>query len=96
MIGDEPPRSGKTPMWKALLLAFMTAGWIVPLIAAASEGHEWLDHDLLYRMIGQVPRDSFPHLQLATHLFHLAVVWLGLVIVGWTLHYVRRHHRDVR
>jgi hypothetical protein len=68
----------------------LSAGWLVPLGIAASEGRAWLERDLLVRLAGEPVLDSFPYLQFATSLVHASLAWVGLVIVGWTIVLWRR------
>ena len=64
-------------------LAVASAGWVAPLWLASSMYSSYVTQDLLPRLQGQYPLTSFPNLQVATGLVHIALAWLGVAVAGW-------------
>ena len=65
-------------------ISLVSAGWVAPLWFAATMYALYVTTELLPHLRGEVPLNSFPHLQAATALVHLGLGWLGLAIAGWS------------
>jgi hypothetical protein len=70
-------------------VGLLSAGWVGPLVLAASILRTWLERELLVRLANGTPHDSLPYLAFATSLLQASLVWLGAVIVAWTAIYLR-------
>ena len=68
---------------KAVLAAFLSAGWVVPLYYAANAYGAYWTQEVVPVLKGEAIHDSFPHLLFATNLAQFALVWLGLAIMVW-------------
>ena len=62
-------------MIRRVLIALVSAGWILPMWISGSTVIEALDPDS--RII------SFPAFQFAADAFTVACVWLAVVVAGW-------------
>lgn len=71
---------------KSLLVAFFSAGWVIPMYFAVSNYfsgmEDWLFSIRTNGPIFKVSRLWFPNIELA-----VAFGWLGLVIGGWSIYW---------
>jgi len=69
---------------KRILIAVFSAGWLLPLGVSASVMFQFLSAEVLPRLAGQQPVNSFPFVQFSAQTFTGACIWLGAVIIFWT------------
>jgi hypothetical protein len=68
---------------KRILIAILSAGWLLPFWVSASTMFQFLNAEVVPRLAGQQPINSFPFVQFSLQAFSIACVWLALVIVFW-------------
>jgi hypothetical protein len=71
------------PPMKRILIAVFSAGWLLPLWVSASVMFQFLSAEVLPRLAGQQPVNSFSFVQFSAQAFTAACVWLGAVIIFW-------------
>ncbi len=71
-----------TKVWR-LILALLSAGWVVPLWMGTHLYLEFMSAEVWPRLAGRDPGNSFPYLRIASPCFTIAFVWLGIVILCW-------------
>jgi hypothetical protein len=68
---------------KRIFIAIFSAGWLLPLWVSASVMFQFLSAEVLPRLAGQQPVNSFPFVQFSAQAFTGACIWLGVVIIFW-------------
>ncbi len=68
---------------KRILIAIVSAGWLLPLWMSASVMFQFLSAEVLPRLAGQGPINTFPYVQFSEQAFTAASIWLGAVIMYW-------------
>jgi hypothetical protein len=74
---------------KSLIFAILSAGWLFPLYLAGSNFKSYLETELEPKIMRQPMTHSFPILAVCHFLFTIAIIWLALVIICWSLYYLR-------
>jgi hypothetical protein len=64
-------------------IALVSAGWVAPLFIACDLYASYITKEFLPQVQGHPLLTSFPDLQAATSLVHIALVWLGVVVASW-------------
>ena len=77
------------------ILATLSAGWLLPVYLTGSSFVRYVKTELEPRISGQGFDHSFPILDLCFFRFMLAVSWLGVVIFGWSIYFLRRERMRV-
>jgi hypothetical protein len=74
---------------KRIVILLVSVGWIAPLSLAffIGRGFAWLTYKIAVGQADAVPWHPF---ELISALFYSAMLWLALVISGWTL-WLTRH-----
>jgi hypothetical protein len=75
---------------KRILILLVSVGWIAPLSLAFAIGHgfAWLTYRIATAQADAVPWHPF---ELMSGLFYFAMLWVALVIGGWTVWLTRGH-----
>ncbi len=66
-----------------IVIAALSAGWVIPLAFAGKLMLGWL------MCSASDAACSFPHIATASNLFFVACTWLGGVVFAWTLFLTR-------
>jgi hypothetical protein len=67
----------------AFLVAFLSAGWLVPLWLAVSTYLSFWRAEGWPLLQGKNPANSFPYLDFAQDCVLVSAVWLGVVVFFW-------------
>jgi hypothetical protein len=68
---------------RRLLIATFTAGWVLPLWVSADTLFDHLRGEVLPRLHGQDPTNSFPFVHFSQQSFTVGCVWLAAVVFFW-------------
>ncbi len=71
-------------MLRVVLIAILSAGWLLPLAWAADSYIGYLNLVLLPKSQGQVPLTSAPLDRVTLIQLYVALSWLAAVIMGWS------------
>ena len=66
------------------LVAIFSAGWIIPLCVSASSMFTFFSQEVLPRLRGEHPLNSFPFVHFSEQAFMVACIWLAAVILFWS------------
>ena len=69
---------------KNIAITIFSIGWLIPLWLSGNAILNLLRVEIMPRLMGQNPLNSFPFIDFASSTFTIACVWLGLVIGYWT------------
>jgi hypothetical protein len=69
--------------------ALLSAGWLVPLYFSATNFVAYVETELKPLIVGRPVTHSFPILMVWQFWFTLAVLWLAVVIICWSLRFLR-------
>ena len=75
--------------WNESLSLFFLAGWLLPLWVSASVLFQFLESEVLPRLAGEQPANSFPFVEFSALAFTGACIWLGAVILFWVWRAIR-------
>ena len=75
---------------RAYVLALLSAGWVFPLFFAASNFRAYLETELLPNITGRPLTHSFPILAVCQFWLAVSLLWLGVVVFCWSLHFLGR------
>ena len=67
----------------AILVAILSAGWLIPLWLGVSTYLEFWRLEAWPFLVGQRPLNSFPFLAFSRSCFAVSFIWLGMVIATW-------------
>lgn len=70
--------------WFRALVALLSAGWLVPVGMGISTLLQFVELELWPLLLQQPKLNSFPFLDFAGNCFAIGLLWLGLVIAGWS------------
>ena len=73
----------KTMLLRRTLITLFSAGWLLPLWVSVDLLFVYSRADLVPRLLGQHPVNSFPFLQASQTLFAGACVWLAAALLFW-------------
>ncbi len=82
-------------MLRRALIVIATAGWLMPLCVSY-----WATHDFLWNAVWPAAAFDRPYMSsshpfiYADELFYLSMVWLGAVLVGWSIALTGRDSRS--
>jgi hypothetical protein len=65
-------------------IAIFSAGWLFPLWLSATSMYRFFSVELLPRLDGKHPLNSFPPLQFSEEALVVALLWLAAVIMFWS------------
>ena len=68
---------------RRLLIATFTTGWLLPMWLSAHVMFDYLDAEVLPRLHGQHPNNSFPFVHFSEQCFTVGCVWLAAVVFFW-------------
>jgi len=71
-------------MARRLFMAGFSTGWIAPLWLSGRSFHQYLTLEMLPRLEGRQPLNSFPFAQFSLEAFTFALVWLAIVVFCWS------------
>ncbi len=74
----------------ALLVALVSAGWVVPMAFGAQLYFEFWHAEAWQRLLGKAPLNSMDFLAASAGCFRIAFIWLGVVIFGWAFVITRK------
>ena len=70
-------------VWFRVLVALLSAGWVVPMWLGTTTLVQFLDGELWPLLLDQATGNSFGFTGFADDCFALGFAWLGLVIFAW-------------
>jgi hypothetical protein len=65
-------------------IAIFSAGWLFPLWVSANSIYTFFSAEVLPRLRGEHPLNSFPFLQFSQEALIVALIWLAAVITFWS------------
>lgn len=67
----------------SIVVAIISVGWLIPLWLGVDTYMSFWHAEVLPRLLGESPANSFPYIAFAASCFKVAFLWLGLVICFW-------------
>lgn len=79
-----------------MILVLFSAGWAVPLYISIHFFWRWRQFASPFGYAQQPQLNSFPYLDAAQMHWQVACIWLGIVLLFWTIVRVHRSHFSMR
>ena len=82
-------------IWRRSLVIIATVGWLLPLCVSY-----WASYDFLWNVVWPAAAFNKPYMapwhpfSFADDLFYFAMLWLGSVLVGWSVALTGRNGRN--
>lgn len=77
---------------RRLVIAILSSGWIIPLTASFTASYNFL-FEVLFINKGHYP-SSFHPVSYADEAFYFSMIWLFLVVFGWSFHLSGKPNKD--
>ena len=68
---------------RRILIAIFSAGWLLPLWLSVATMFDYLRAEVVPRLFGQNPVNSFPFVQFSQLFFTVACIWLAAAVFFW-------------
>jgi hypothetical protein len=80
---------------KRILIFILSVGWLLPLWVSGFIMFQFLSGEVMPRLAGRNPINSFPFIHFSAQAFTIACVWLAFAIVFWAWRMVPRHEKSI-
>lgn len=68
---------------RRILIAIFSAGWLLPLWLSVDTMFDYLRAEVVPRLFGQNPINSFPFVHFSQQSFTVACIWLAAAVFFW-------------
>jgi hypothetical protein len=73
---------------KVIFLGILSAGWLLPLCISVGTFQNYIKLTLIPQITGQGFQTSYPFLDMSYKSFVITAVWLTIVIIFWSAHFL--------